>query len=921
VRFRPHLLAVLALCLPFGAPPAGALAQPGDPIVAAEDVLAPAGTFLSAVHRVSLEDGSATQLTAAGALGDAAGLAFTGPDTLVTVGFQSVARLDLPSGQLVDVVTPAAGVGDLRGVALAPDGSVVAVDVGPLGGPETDGRLLRIDPADGSFTVLASGGLLTNPLGVAIAEDGAIYVTDQGVRSGRVVKIDPANGAQSVLAGAPLVLPWGIAFLPGGDLVVADAAYNLAFRGALVRIDPITGEQNALFLEQLAGPIETATGVAVDAAGKVLVTERNSAQIDRVDLDTGVAQLVNQGVPGPLDLEPQPGVPPTTRLLSGPTGTTRTTTPTFTFEPSQYGAQSSCAIDAAAAVPCQRTFTSPPLETGRHSFRVSSTRLGAEGPAAVRSFTVDPSAPDTLITAGPAGLTNDAAPTFAFEAPGGGATFACNVDEAAASPCTSPFTVAAPLADGPHSFTVRADGDDVGDTRAFTVDTVAPETAITSGPAEGASTAATRPTFTFASSEGPSTFGCTLDGVAVPCTSVFTPELPLGEGAHTLTVEATDAAGNSDPTPVVRQFTVDVTAPVTTITSGPEGITDVAAPTFTFTASESVFFRCSVDSETLTNCASPFTVAPALADGAHRFRVQAIDSAGNTETPIQRDFTVATGVPETSITAGPAGLTSDASPSFAFESTRPGSTFACALDGGAASVCESPFQAAVLEEGAHTFSVTATDPLGIADPTPATRNFTVDTTPPETSIDAGPSGDTTDQRPTFSFSSNEAATFRCGFDGDAPVACDRVFQPGSALALGAHTFEVTAIDVLGRVDPSPARRSFRLVAAGGGKPEPPRPPVERISAGLELRASLRKGRLRLRATLSPGATGSVAVTVRGRHGQTGLARKLSLRIAAGQATGGLRVPGGISRVRLLATYAGDAGHLPGSATQTVRQTR
>jgi sugar lactone lactonase YvrE len=807
VRFRSYLLSLLALCA-FAVPPATALAAPGDPLVVADDTLAPPETFLAAVYRVSLADGLPTQLTAPEALFDAKGLAVTGPDTVVTVGVQSVATLDLETDQLAD--RAALDAGELRDVALAPDGSLVAIDLGEFS-QAADGRVLRIDPTDGSSTPLSSGGLLHNPFGIAIDEDGTIFVTNQDdTGAGQVVRVDPDSGAQSIVASNPLVGPWGIAFLPDGDLVVADAAYNGAFRGALVRIDPDDGEQTPLFLENLNGPIDNATGVTVDAAGEVLVSERNSAQIDRVNLETGVAQLVGEGIPSPLDLEPEPGIAPTTVLLSGPSGTTNVTTPTFTFAPSQYGAKSSCQIDGGPAVPCRRTFTSPALAAGAHTFRVSSSYLGAEGPPVVRNFAVDPGALDTRITSGPSGPTTETEPTFTFEAPGGGTSFTCSLDEEIPSACTSPFPVPAPLADGPHSFTVRADGDAIGDTRLFTVDTVPPETSITSGPGEGASTNAVQPTFTFGSTEGSSTFTCTLDGAPAPCTSVFTPAAPLAEGAHTLTVTATDPAGNTDPTPVTRNFTVDLTPPETTITGGPEGTTDEAAPTFTFTASEAgAAFRCSIDGATATACASPFTVAPALPDGPHTFSVHAIDSAGNVGTAKQRDFTVDTVVPATSITAGPAGPTNVTAPTFVFQSTKPGSTFVCAVDGGGAAPCVSPFQTAGLDEGAHTFTVIATDAVGNTDPTGAVRQFTVDTTPPETDLD--PFGSPTNNRsPVFEFTSEPGATFTCRIDNNGPAeACASPFA-APPLADGPHTVTVTATDEAGNIDPDPPQDQFTV---------------------------------------------------------------------------------------------------------------
>jgi hypothetical protein len=81
MRSRLHLAALLAL----GAPPASAVAAPGDPLVVGDDTLAPPETFLAAVYRVSLADGSATQLTGAEALFDAKGLAIISPGTAVTV--------------------------------------------------------------------------------------------------------------------------------------------------------------------------------------------------------------------------------------------------------------------------------------------------------------------------------------------------------------------------------------------------------------------------------------------------------------------------------------------------------------------------------------------------------------------------------------------------------------------------------------------------------------------------------------------------------------------------------------------------------------------------------------------------------------------------------------------------------------------
>ena len=95
---------------------------------------------------------------------------------------------------------------------------------------------------------------------------------------------------------------------------------------------------------------------------------------------------------------------------------------------------------------------------------------------------VDVTAPKTVITGGPSGLTNDNTPVFTFRS-GADVTFQCQIDGSGFQACSSPVTTT-PLANGPHSFTVRAT-DPVFNvevsppTRSFTVDTVAPDTRFT----------------------------------------------------------------------------------------------------------------------------------------------------------------------------------------------------------------------------------------------------------------------------------------------------------------------------------------------------------------------------------------------------------------------------------------------------------
>ncbi|WP_181037274.1 phytase [Arthrobacter sp. 4R501] len=91
-------------------------------------------------------------------------------------------------------------------------------------------------------------------------------------------------------------------------------------------------------------------------------------------------------------------------------------------------------------------------------------------------------------------------------------------------------------------------------------DTAPPDTSISGGPSGTSSS--TSAEFTFTATE-PGTFECALDGGAFEgCTSPKN-YADLAVGSHVFAVRATDAAGNSDPTPAERTWVIDMSAPQT----------------------------------------------------------------------------------------------------------------------------------------------------------------------------------------------------------------------------------------------------------------------------------------------------------------------------------------------------------------------
>ncbi len=104
--------------------------------------------------------------------------------------------------------------------------------------------------------------------------------------------------------------------------------------------------------------------------------------------------------------------------------------------------------------------------------------------------------------------------------------------------------------------------------------------------------------------------------------------------------------------------------------------------------------------------------------------------------------------PDTTISSGPAALSNVASAAFTFDS-EPGAAFECRLDSAAFEPCATPAIVTALADGDHTFAARAIDAAGNVDPSEATWAFTVDTTPPETTISSGPAAVTNDAAPIF----------------------------------------------------------------------------------------------------------------------------------------------------------------------------
>jgi hypothetical protein len=177
-----------------------------------------------------------------------------------------------------------------------------------------------------------------------------------------------------------------------------------------------------------------------------------------------------------------------------------------------------------------------------------------------------------------------------------------------------------------------------------------PETTITSGPCgpiyrDGdiywlpcQPTTSTTATFAFTSSIANSTFECSLDSAAF--TSCTSPKAYTGlsDGTHTFQVRATDASGNTDPTPAGRTWTVDTKAPSAPTITSPQNNTYDTDGSYSVSGNaeggstvELFEGTTSKGSTKADSSSGAWSIAlSGLSEGAHTYTAKAKDAAGNT---------------------------------------------------------------------------------------------------------------------------------------------------------------------------------------------------------------------------------------------------------------------------------------------------
>ncbi len=528
------------------------------------------------------------------------------------------------------------------------------------------------------------------------------------------------------------------------------------------------------------------------------------------------------------------------------------------------------------------SFVSPLLINGPHALSVTVT--DAAGNISPRSeaiaFTVDtiaPAAPATLtvtnditnVTVPNGGSTNDATPVVRGTAEAGGVVTVYDGTTALGSVTvggdgTWSFTTGT-LSQGIHSLNARVT-DAAGNvsvpsgSATVVIDTVAPA-AVTLNASNNNGTTATpiasngttndsTPLLTGTAEAGSRVVisdGTTVLGSVTAGSngqwSFTTPT--LADGAHTLRVTATDAAGNTGEAALLT-LTVATTAPAPvadlTVNDNAGGIqgnltngafTDDATPTLSGTTTAGNIVSV-YDGTTLlgtvtagTGGAWTFTTG-VLSNGEHTLNVTVTNAAGNTSAATPFNLTVDTVAPAAStlvvtndaanVTVPNGSTTSDNTP--VLSGTAEANSVVTVYDGtttlGTVTVGTGgawSFTATTLAEGAHALRVTVTDAAGNVSGS-TTASIVVDTTPPAavtltasnnngtTPVPIANNGSTNDNTPALTGTA-EAGSRVTITDGTTVLGSVTAGSNGQwsfvtpTLADGAHTLSVTATDAVG----------------------------------------------------------------------------------------------------------------------------
>jgi sugar lactone lactonase YvrE len=156
------------------------------------------------------------------------------------------------------------------------------------------GKIVRVDLRSGAQQLVASGGLISaNPDGLLMGANGLLYVAD--VLNHSIISVNPVNGAQALVTSGPqldqhVFMIWQ----DSNNLLISSTGVSKILR---VRISD--GTQTVV---ASGGNIESPEGLAFDSAGRLLVADYHANVLMAIDLSSGTQTVIATGFNAPVAL-------------------------------------------------------------------------------------------------------------------------------------------------------------------------------------------------------------------------------------------------------------------------------------------------------------------------------------------------------------------------------------------------------------------------------------------------------------------------------------------------------------------------------------------------------------------------------------------------------------------------------------------
>ena len=285
-----------------------------------------------------------------------------------------------------------------------------------------------------------------------------------------------------------------------------------------------------------------------------------------------------------------------------------------------------------------------------------------------------------------------------------------------------------------------------------------------------------------------------------------------GDGTKTLRLWAMDSSGVISVSPSIFSFNLDTGIPSVSISTIPLAMSNMNSQSFVFSGSDNGgsidHYDCQIDAGSWATCSSPQSYS-SLAEGDHTFSVRAVDTAGNISVADSKTWHIDLTAPVLTLAGTPNSVTNSLAATFSFSATDSGGSglanYYCLLDSAVSFTQCTAVQSYTLAAGTHTLQVKASDNAGNSS-SAQNYSWTIDTTPPTSSITSNPTSLNNSQSASFSFTGSDSgggavASYECQLDGSAFAACVTP-KSYSSLVSGSHTFAVRAIDTAGNIGTS-----------------------------------------------------------------------------------------------------------------------